>query len=345
VYGILSILICFTMLVTLSHADMHAAVDSLLLKIEKNPNKFKLHYDLGLCYTALEEYEKALDAFARSLELNKDFNSAKYKMAVVYMEMDSLEIARSIFEELKGAYAGDKAINNWLRAVHHRCGIIDALNQEYESAIENYRAAIKFSDYPDDMENQLAVLYYKTDDTIQSAEYLKKSIDGIYDYYRTKKTAMWHSAIYHYHLQKYDDAIKIKNSIYSNDTTDAIVQYNLGVFNIASGEGKGLDIIRNAVDKDTTGFVSAVYSAILAVSTDSFSNAEALLTQDINALRMSGLAKGLLAWTLEQLGKNAEANRLWLKCYCQLPSGSDIESMRGFISEFIETVQTYRPQF
>lgn len=327
---------------TLGHTDMHAAVDSLLRKIEKNPDSYKLHYDLGLCYTTLEECEKALDAFARSLELNKDFNSAKYKMAVVYMEMDSLEIARSIFEELKGAYADDKASKRWLRTIHHRCGIIDALNQEYESAIENYRAAIKFSDYPDDMENQLAVLYYKTDDTIQSAEYLKKSIDGLYDYYRTKKTAMLYSAVYYYKLQKYDDAIK--NSVYDNDTTDAVVQYNLGVFNIASGMGKGLDIIDDAVAKDTTGFVEAIHSAILAVSTDSFLIAESLLKQDINALRISGLAKGLLAWILEQLGKKDEANKLWLKCYCQLPMGTDVESMRSFITTFVETVKTYRQQ-
>ncbi|KPJ73311.1 hypothetical protein AMJ52_03925 [candidate division TA06 bacterium DG_78] len=65
------------------------------------------------------------------------------------------------------------------------------------------------------------------------------------------------------------------------------------------------------------------------------------LKQNIPSLKRLGIAKGLLAWILEERGKDIEAKKYWFKCFGQLPLGADVESMRSFIDEFIQTIKLY----
>jgi tetratricopeptide (TPR) repeat protein len=328
-----------------AYADLRSAADSIKLEIEKNPDDFKSYFDLGLCYIAIDEYEEALTAFERTLELNSEYILAKYKIALVYYVMDSLEIAKLKFEELKETYVDKKNVGNWLRTIHLRCGMIYALEKQYDKAIENYQKAIKLlnRDKAPGWDIDLAMLYYKIGDSAQVNVWFDRARENL-DYYRRyyvggEKRAQALNAIYHYYLNKFERAIELNHSIYNKDKSNGIALYNLGVFKIASGDSRGFESINNAIEMDTTGFVSSVYNAINAILVDSLSNTVALLQQNIDGLQSSGVAKGLLAWTLEKLGKEGEAKHLWIKCYGQLPLGTDIESMRDFINRFLKTIR------
>jgi len=48
------------------------------------------------------------------LELNKDFSTAEFQIAVTYFCLDSLEIAKNRFEKLQQIYPDKKSIYKWL---------------------------------------------------------------------------------------------------------------------------------------------------------------------------------------------------------------------------------------
>jgi len=351
----------------LSYADLQSAVDSLKLEIEKNPDDYKFHFDLGLCYAALGEYENALEAFNSTLELNKDHTQAKYKIAIIYYYMDSLKIARDKFEDLLETDPDKESAYRYLGSIYgslaeyekmldiyktydkrkektysftHECGIACAFLGKYEESINNYQKAIKQYRHPYGLDIELAILYQKTDDTLKAKKWFKKSIKDVKSYSFENEQALWTMSIYYYYMEEYDNSIDIVSKIIRDEKIDGIAHYNLGVFRIASGDADGLEDIKNACDLDTTGFVQAIYNALLAIKTDSLMDAQRYLKQKIGGLKRSGIAKGLLAWTLEKLGKDTEAKIYWFKCYGKLPLGIDVESMRNFIDKFIHTTKS-----
>ena len=322
----------------IAYADLRSAADSIKLEIEENPDDFKSYFDVGLCCIAIDEYEEALAAFERTLELNSEYILAKYKIALVYYAMDSLEIAKSKFEELRETSYDKKIINQWLRTIYRMCGKIDALHGHLDGAITNYQELMKLYRRAWRLKRELALLYWKSGDTLEAYNWFDKSLEAVaYDKLRGTDYK-WYKAIGLYYLTKFKEAIELNSSILDSDKS-GMALFNHGVFRIAVGRPEGFDDIEQACTMDTTGFVSSVYNAINAILVDSLSNTVVLLQQNINGLQISGVAKGLLAWTLEKLGKEGEAKQLWIKCYGQLPLGTDVESMRDFIKRFINTIK------
>jgi tetratricopeptide (TPR) repeat protein len=353
----------------LSYADLQSAVDSLKLEIEKNPDDYLLHFKLGSCYYSSGEYEEALQEFNRTLELNSDYSLARYKIAAIYYAMDSFDIAKTKFEKLLKIYPEKKAVyvrlgficgllGNYDKMLQifqkytqetdydfsYECGIACVFLGNYENAINYYQRA---SEQYTGLELELAIIYHHSNDTTKANSWFKKSLkyfSGISwpldQYGFDLNTLQSYKSVYYYLFGKFDEAIEIINDLIKHDKHNYIYYYNLGVFRIASGDADGLEDIKNACDLDTTGFVQAVYDALIAVTSDSFLNAEILLKQKIGGLKRSGIAKGLLALTLEKLGKDTEAKIYWFKCYGKLPLGIDVESMRNFIDKFIRTIKS-----
>lgn len=321
-----------------AYADLRSAADSIKLEIEENPDNFKLYFDLGLCYIAIDEYEEALMAFERALELNSEYDLAKYKIALVYYVMGSLETAKSKFEELKETSYDKKTINDWLRSIYKMCGKIDAMHGHLDSAITNYQESIKLYERAGQLKKELAMVYWKSGDTLEGYNWLDKALEDVAYYELGSTSNKWYKAICLYYLTKFNEAIELNSSILDSDTS-GLVLYNHGVFKIAAGRAEGFDDIEQACTIDTTGFVQSVYNAICALDIGNYHEAEKQLKQEIDGLKRSGIAKGLLAWSLEKQGKEKETRQLWIKCYCQLPLGTDVESMRDFVKRFIKTIE------
>ena len=354
---------------TLSYADLQSAVDSLKLEIEKTPDDYLLHFKLGSCYYSSGEYEEALQEFNRTLELNSDYSLARYKIAAIYYAMDSFDIAKTKFEKLLKIYPEKKAVYNRLGSIcgllgnydkmlrifqkytqetdydfSYECGIACVFLGNYENAINYYQRA---SEQYTGLELELAIIYYHSNDTTEANSWFKKSLkrfSGISwpldQHGFESNTLQSYKSLYYYLFRKFDEAIEIINDLIKHDKHNYIYYYNLGVFRIASGDADGLEDIKKACDIDTTEFVQAVYDALLAIKTDSLMDAQRYLKQKIGGLKRSGIAKGLLALTLEKLGKDTEAKIYWFKCYGKLPLGTDVESMRNFIDKFILTIKS-----
>jgi len=172
-------------------------------------------------------------------------------------------------------------------------------------------------------------------------ESLKDLSSAYYRHYKRKlkKDVLFtYKSVWYHRFGRFDRAIAIIDTLIQLKKDAYVDIYNLGVFRIVSGNTIGLNDIKRACAIDTTGFVQAVYDGIVAIKSDSLLKAEKILKQKILGLRKSGIAKGLLAGTLEKLGKDIEAKKSWFKCYGQLPLGTDVESMRSFIDKFIETI-------
>jgi tetratricopeptide (TPR) repeat protein len=320
--------------INLAYADLRSAADSIKQEIEKSPDNFKLYFDLGICYTAIDEYDKALEAFNKALELNKDYYLTKYKIAVVYYAMDSLETAKSRFKELRKISKDINAVNEWLRTIYRMCGRIYALQGNIDSAITNYKESMKLYRRAPTLKIELAMVYMKSGDTLEAYKWFDKSLED----YASSERLNWSKSIYLFYLTNFDKAIELNSSILDSNKS-GIALYNQGVFRIAAGRQEGFDDIEQACTMDATGFVQSMYNAICALDTGNYYEAEKQLKQEISGLERSGVAKGLLAWTLENSGKEEEAKPLWVKCYCQLPLGTDVDSMRDFISRFIKTIK------
>lgn len=373
----LLILVAFFIFLNPLSANLRSAVDSLKLEIEKNPDDYKLHFDLGSCYYALRDYENALQEFNRSLELNKDFPAIEVQIALIYFYMDSLQKAKDKFEELSQKYPDKKSVYKWLGYIYgyageyekmltafkeyynrsheeffrrqnrgydlsREVGMAYAMLKRYQKAISFYHKEIGHYRFWFKANMELAMLYQRIGNIRKANEYFNEAISRLskyYDYYYSglkKDLLLGYKSVWCYRLGEFDRGIALINTLMQLKQESYIDIYNLGVFRIVVGDRMGLDDIKRVCIIDTTGFVQAVYDAIVAIKRDSLEKAEQSLKQKIPGLRRSGIAKGLLAWTLEKLGKETEAKKYWFKCYGQLPLGTDVESMRSFIDKFIE---------
>ncbi|HEX7319008.1 MAG TPA: TonB family protein [bacterium] len=349
---------------TLSSYVLEKAIDSLKLEIEKKSNEWKLYFDLGVGYTAISNYTDALQAFNRALELKGNDNAIKYKIAFLYYCMDSFEIAKYKFEELINDCPDKIRLYEWIIDLYaildnseelittyeKYCkindiytstgfGMIYALAGDYKNAIKYYQKTI---DVRYNSRLMIAMLYLNSGDSASADETLKQYIQAIIDYYNKHDdlALLNNKAVAYYRMSRSSSALQAADDLVAKNQTDGVNIFNCGVFKIAAGDTSGLTDIRRACSFDTTGFVKAVYKAMLAIRTDSLAIAESLLSQTgIRYLTTSGMANGLLAYCLEKRGKRLLAYKHWINCYGLTPLGTDVESIRSYIIKFIETLK------
>jgi tetratricopeptide (TPR) repeat protein len=345
---------------------INADLDTLKVQIEKNPDDFALHFLLGECYYGLGEYEKALEAYNQTLKLNEDHLKAKRKVAEAYFVMDSMEIAKEKYEELIDICPDVRDFYEKLGAIYwqlgefedilhiykqydkdtylnlsRECGIACAFRGRYEEAIEYYHKAMEERH---SLAVELAMIYWNTGDTLSANDWKQKALEILSKYYRgaANDVLLSYKAFWYYRLGEYEKAIAFVDTLIQLKKDNYVDIYNLGIFRIVTGDISGLNDLERAQERDNSRFVRSMYEAMLAIKSDSFASAEGYLKRRIWGLQESGIAKGLLAWTLEKLGKEQEAKKYWYRCYCQLPFGTDVESMRNFIDKFVETIKQER---
>lgn len=360
-----NLLFLLVVLSTVGFGDLRSAADSIKQEIEINPDNFKLHFDLGLCYMTLEENENALEAFKRASELKPDHVLTRYKIAQVYYFLDSLEAARNKLEELKKSYPNSETAYGFLGEIYALLGDFDNMRRtyheyeditndyqfnfyfarpcaflgNYDEAIQYYLEIIEHNKYAYVACRHVAMLYARMGDTLNARTWIEKSIAMMCQFADDKTTKLSYTAISSYYVADFDKAIRNMDVLINKGTRNSIDYWNRGNLRIASGDFEGMSDIRKACQFDTTGFVRTVYNALAAIKIDSIVEAESLLQQGVVRSYRSGIATGLLAWTLEQLGRSAEAKKYWYRCYCRLPLGTDAASMRNFIDNYVNTIE------
>lgn len=321
------------------NANLLTTVDSLQAEIAKNPEDSTLHHKLGLAYCALDQYENAIEAFNTVLSLDNQYYGAARKLAHVYGYQGDyhqmLRICEQYAKKTKEAYFS------------HELGMASAMLGDRLAAIEYYQNGLKVRPYNMryEFEVELAILFRQVENEDETNIRLEHALEDLAKTLRQRhfkvndELIASYKALYLFRLAYFRKADSIIERMVKDGKAEHIDLYNQAVFKLAAGDSSGLACLRNVSEENTTSLVHTIYQALIALKVDSVHHAEVILKKDTTALRNSGMAKGLLAWTLERIGKDAEAKKYWFMCYGKLPLGTDVASMRAFMDRFIRYVK------
>jgi len=139
---------------------------------DKAPGKARAYKGIGFEYEKKHDYEKALQAYQRAIELHPAYDEVYYNMANIYIEQKKYDLALAMFDraiEIKGNYAmayhnrallyamigeNDKAIRDLDKAIelqpdytlaYRNRGYYYTLKQNFERAIVDYNRALELN--------------------------------------------------------------------------------------------------------------------------------------------------------------------------------------------------------
>jgi tetratricopeptide (TPR) repeat protein len=71
------------------------AIEAYEKAIEINPYYGTAYYNMGIAYTGLGKFKKAIEAYEKAIEINPDYGTAYYNMGIAYTGLDKFEEAIS----------------------------------------------------------------------------------------------------------------------------------------------------------------------------------------------------------------------------------------------------------
>ena len=166
--------------------DLEAQVEEFRRQIEEEPENCVHHYNLGEALAELEEIDEAKAAFEKALELDQD----KAFSAIIHFSLGGLH-----HHELIAGIQGNVVRSSVGLHSQHKagCQIIEVNDDDYETALIQYEAAIKALDslqadeeivdhVKENAPKQIADIYYKwASDLIDKSRQIKVYGDEIKD--------------------------------------------------------------------------------------------------------------------------------------------------------------------
>lgn len=104
--------------------------------VKGDPSNHLAHYDLGVVYSQLGQYSKALDEFNTSLKFKKDFADAHYQIGQIYQKQNDEGAAVSAYEKAV-------KVNPNYEFAHFQLGMISYENKKYNEAVVSFNKTIK----------------------------------------------------------------------------------------------------------------------------------------------------------------------------------------------------------
>ena len=104
------------------------------------------HYNLGIAYLNEKQYTEAIAAFQKAITLDADFAEAHGQLGLAYFELDRFDEAGAAAKEairLNPNYQPALKILDELKQEHYDSGIAFLTEEEYESALAAFKAAIE----------------------------------------------------------------------------------------------------------------------------------------------------------------------------------------------------------
>ena len=166
--------------------DLEAQVEEFRRQIEEEPENCVHHYNLGEALAELEEIDEAKAAFEKALELDQD----KAFSAIIHFSLGGLH-----HHELIAGIQGNVVRSSVGLHSQHKagCQIIEVNDDDYETPLRQYEAAIKMLDslqadeeivdhVKENAPKQIADIYYKwASDLIDKSRQIKVYGDEIKD--------------------------------------------------------------------------------------------------------------------------------------------------------------------
>jgi Flp pilus assembly protein TadD len=95
----------------------------------------EIYHLMGVCYYAIQEYEKAIESFSRAIDINRDFSFAYNSLGMTYALMYQTEKAREFF--LKAI-----SLNPARADFYNNIGFLDMKSRRYENAEYYFRKSL-----------------------------------------------------------------------------------------------------------------------------------------------------------------------------------------------------------
>ena len=104
----------------------------------KEKKDYYFYFELGKQYTINKKFDKAVEAFEKSIELKNDFFESWYMLGSVYLIKENFDNALS---KLKRA----QALNHNFGPIYANLGVVYAKKKELKKAAKNFATAVKLN--------------------------------------------------------------------------------------------------------------------------------------------------------------------------------------------------------
>ena len=181
-----------------------------------NPNSPRLLNNMGVAYHDREEYEKAIEAYRKAIDLDPRYFETFCNLGTVYHDVKEYEKAEEMYKR-------EIAINPKYPKVYNNLGALYNDTGEYEKAIDAYRKAIELR--PDQMEMHfnLGLAYQHAGEYEKSIAAYKRAIRLKPDY----PNAYNDLGVSYHKSGKLEKAIEAYEKALELDPDNAVIQNNL----------------------------------------------------------------------------------------------------------------------
>lgn len=120
--------------------------------VKKSPHKGRPYVNLGFAYIESGQYDKALEATQKGIDLDPKFAGAYYNLGIIYQKMGDLDKAIAMAKK-------SLEIDPDLHAANSFLGTIYFENSQYEEAAKVFKRMLKAYPYLPDVHHLLGIVY------------------------------------------------------------------------------------------------------------------------------------------------------------------------------------------
>jgi len=203
----------------------------------KNINKY---FTLGNDYTKKKEYDKAIEAYQKAIEINPNNAWAYNNMGLCFYHKKEYDKAIEAYQkaiELDPNYA--RAYNNMGLCFYHK--------KEYDKAIEAYQKAIELDPNYAKAYNNMGLCFYHKKEYDKAIKAYQKAIELVPNYARAYR----HMGIINAYKKEYDKAIEAYQKAIELDPNYALAYDNIGNSYYEKKEyDKAIEVYQKAIELD-----------------------------------------------------------------------------------------------
>jgi len=137
---------------------------------DNDPYSCLAWYNLGSCYSSLEQFDLAIDAYEFSMVINPEFDMAYVDCANAYFSMGMYEKSIEIYNDYLEFFSlnADNAVH--IGKAYEKIG-------QFKAAIKFYLEALRIDPQNDTAHHQIGLYYMEQNQWISSKESLKRAIE------------------------------------------------------------------------------------------------------------------------------------------------------------------------